>query len=121
MARRKSKLTEEQQTMAKYMAAHGIRHEDIALVLDITLEALERHLGTDLRRALVMAHLKIRNTLLTMANSGNNAPATIYADKVWDRHCAGQNQPEGQPVLPPQIIIRTDNPEMKIADAGQNG
>ena len=121
MARRKSKLTEEQQTLAKYMAAHGMRHEDIALELDITPEELERHLGRDLRRALVMTHLKIRHTLLTMANSGNNAPATIYADKVWDRNCAGQNQPEGQPVVPPQIIIRTENPDMKIPDARQNG
>jgi hypothetical protein len=120
MPRRKSKLTEEQRSKATTMAAHGFRHEQIALVLDIPPETLEKQMSKELRRAPILAHLRIRQTLYKAAISEQDTRATIYADKVWDGIGAGQNKPEGQPVLPPQIIIRTDSPEMKIADAGQN-
>jgi hypothetical protein len=120
MPRRKSKLTEEQQSTATTMAAYGMRNEQIALVLDIPPETLEKQMSKELRRAPVQAHLRIRQTLYSMAISGHDTRATIYADKVWGDIGARENQPERQPFLPPQIIIRTDGSETQSAGGGQN-
>lgn len=120
MPRPSSILTEEQQTTAKMMAAYGIVHEQIALVLDIAPKTLEKHLHKELRRKPIQAHMNIRKALYSMATSGHDTGATIYADKLWAGICARYGESEGQPMLAPQIIIRKDGEECNGTKGGQD-
>jgi hypothetical protein len=110
--------TEEQRKTVKTMAACGARHENIALKLEITPKTLRKHFRRELTHGTIDAHLQIRKTLFSMATSGRNIAATIYADRVWNAFCARQAEAEGQPVLPPQIIIRTESEPIANAEGG---
>jgi hypothetical protein len=120
MPRPNFKPTEEQKTKVKTMAMCGARHENIALKLDITPKTLRKHFRKELTHGTIDAHLQIRKTLFSMATSGRNIAATIYADRMWSAMCARQTEAESQPVLPPQIIIRTEGEPVANAEGGPN-
>jgi hypothetical protein len=118
MPRPSFKPTEEQQRVVKTMAMCNMRHELIAVALDITPKTLRKHFRKELTLGLVEGHFKIRKSLLGQATSGRNTAASIYADRVWGAACARQTHAESQPMLPPQIIIRTEGEPMTSAEGG---
>jgi hypothetical protein len=120
MPRPRFEPTEEQRRTVKTMAACGARHENIALKLEITPKTLRKHFRKELTHGTIDAHLHIRKTLFSMATSGRNIAATIYADRMWSAMCARQTEAESQPVLPPQIIIRTEDEPMASAEEGRD-
>jgi DNA-binding CsgD family transcriptional regulator len=110
--------TEEQERRVKTMAACGISHENIAARLEITPKTLRKHFRKELTHGTTDAHLAIRQTLFKMATSGRNIAASIYADRVWGGLCARQSDTGSQPILPPQIIIRTEGEPVASAEGG---
>jgi hypothetical protein len=118
MPRPSFKPTEEQQRIVQMMAACGLRHENIATKLEIAPKTLRKHFRKELTLGLTEAHLTIRKTLFSMATSGRNTAATIYADRMWSAFCARQSEAESQPMLPPQIIIRTEREAIETAEGG---
>src|SRR5690348_15257559 len=111
--------TEKQRSTVEIMAGSGRRQEDIAAKLGIAPKTLRKHFPEELRRGAIEAHLPIRKTLHRMATSGRNIQATKYGDQAWERMCARRSGPDGQPMLPPQILIRT-HPEKIQNEGGQD-
>src|SRR5690242_211996 len=99
--------TKEQRNEVEMRAGSGKRQDDIAAKLGIAPKTLRKHFAEELRRGAIEAHLDIRKTLHRMATSGRDIRATKYGDKVWGGMCARRSGPDGQPMLPPQILIRT--------------
>jgi hypothetical protein len=110
--------TEEQRRIVKTMAMCGMQHENIATKLEITPKTLRKHFRKELTLGLIEAHCSIRNTVFKMATSGRNIAASIYADRVWGGLCARQSATGSQPILPPQIIIRTEGEPVASAEGG---
>ena len=65
MARPNFNPTEQQQREVKTMAMCRMRHENIALELEITPKTLRKPFRKELTHGLVEAHLKIRKTLFS--------------------------------------------------------
>jgi hypothetical protein len=110
--------TERQRSDVAIMAGSGRRHENMAAKLGIAPKTLRKHFRKELSVGAIEAHLGIRKTLYGMATSGRNLRATMQADKAWDRMCARRSGPDGQPMPPPQILIRTNDPETQNAQGG---
>jgi len=90
----------------------------MAAELKIAPKTLRKHFPEELRRGGIRAHFVVRKTLYRMGTSGRNTRATKHADKVWDRMCTRRSGPNGQPMPPPLIVIRTDDPETRNAEGG---
>lgn len=103
--------TAEQQTKVQVLAAHGIRHDEIALELEIAPKTLRKHFRKELNRGAVRALREVRKTLFSKATSGRDTRATIHADRRWTGICARQSEAEGQSMPPPQIIIVQESEE----------
>jgi hypothetical protein len=108
MPRPSFKPTEEQRRIVKTMAALGTRHEDIAMVLEMTPKTLRKHFRHELTRGSIEANLKVGQTLFSMATSGRNIAATIYWERTRGRPRGRDSEIDSGAMLPPQIIIRTD-------------
>src|SRR5919204_3742457 len=108
MPRPSFKASDEQQRMVKTMAALGTRHEDIATILEITPKTLRKHFRVELTRGAIEANARVGQTLFAMATSGRNIAATIYWERTRGTRRARDNESDGGPMAPPQIIIRTD-------------
>ena len=119
MPRPSFKASEEQKRIVKTMAGLGTPHEDIAAVLEITAKTLRKHFRSELTLGAIEANARVGQTLFAMATSGRNIAASIY----WDRTRGIRRSRDGEtgngPMLPPQIIIRTDD-EQKKTSAGGN-
>jgi hypothetical protein len=111
--------TNEQRSDVEMRAGSGKRQDDIAAKLGIAPKTLRKHFPEELRRGAIEAHLDTRKTLHRMGTSGRNIQATKYADKLWDRMCARRSGPDGQSMLPPQILIAT-HPEKIQNEGGQD-
>lgn len=109
MPRPSFKPTEEQRRIVKTMAALGTRHEDIAMVLEITPKTLRKHFRHELTRGAIEANVKVGQTLFSMATSGRNIAATIYWERTRGRPRERESEIDRGAMLPPQIIIRTDS------------
>jgi DNA-binding NarL/FixJ family response regulator len=72
----------EQRRSVKAMAGLGLRHQDIALVLEISEKTLRKHFRSELTRGAIEANAKVLQTLYGMATSGENTAATIFYAKT---------------------------------------
>jgi predicted ArsR family transcriptional regulator len=115
MPRPSFESTDEQQRLARAMAAVGARQEDIAAELGITPKTLRKHFRQELSQGATHANLKVGQTLFAMATSGRNVAASIYWDKTRGFSRKRTSETGGQPMPPPQIIIRAE------ARDGQSG
>ena len=91
------------------MAALCTRHEDIATMLEITAKTLRKHFRQELTRGAIAATAKVGQTLFAMATSGRNPAATIYWERTRGTRRARDHETDSAPMVPPQIIIRTDS------------
>jgi hypothetical protein len=113
MARPSFSPAAEQRRSVKAMAGLGMRHQDIAVVLEIAEKTLRKHFRMELARGAIEANAKVLQTLYGMATSGENTAATIFYAKA--RCGLREKPPEGESrwMPPPQIIIRTDSAEKR--------
>jgi hypothetical protein len=107
------------------MAGLGMRHEDIAVVLEIAEKTLRKHFHVELARGAIEANAKVLQTLYGMATSGENTAATIFYAKTRCGLRERAQERESQWMPAPQIIIRTDHDEKrqtqpKIGEAGED-
>jgi hypothetical protein len=112
MARPSFTPSAEQRRSVKAMAGLGMRHQDIAVVLDIAEKTLRKHFRVELARGAIEANAKVLQTLYGMATSGENTAATIFYAKT---RCGLRERAEGDNhwMPPPQIVIRTDPNEKR--------
>jgi hypothetical protein len=113
MARPSFSPSVEQRRSVKAMAGLGLRHQDIAVVLEIAEKTLRRHFRVELTRGAIEANAKVLQTLYGMATSGENTAATIFYAKT---RCGLRERPQEADshwMPPPQIIIRTDYDQKK--------
>jgi predicted ArsR family transcriptional regulator len=108
--------TEDQQRLARAMAAVGARQEDIAAELGITAKTLRKHFRQELRQGVTHANVKVGQTLFAMATSGRNVAASIYWDRTRGFARKRPSETGGQPMPPPQIIIRAEGQENQSAE-----
>jgi predicted ArsR family transcriptional regulator len=118
MPRPSFKPTEEQQRLARAMAAVGARQEEIAAELGITPKTLRKHFRQDLSQGATHANLKVGQTLFAMATSGRNVGASIYWDRTRGFLRKRTAETGGQPMPPPQIIIRVEPQEGPSGEGG---
>jgi predicted ArsR family transcriptional regulator len=123
MPRPSFRPTSEQQRIVKSMAALGTRHEDIATILEITPKTLRKHFRQELTRGAIEANAKVGQTLFAMATSGRNTAATIYWERTRGTRRGRDRETDSGPIVPPQIIIRTDPDEKRQtqSQAGEAG
>jgi hypothetical protein len=99
------------------MAGLGMRHQDIAVVLEIAEKTLRKHFRQELSRGAIEANAKVLQTLYAMATSGENTAATIFYAKT---RCGLRERPQEADshwMPPPQIIVRTDYEQKKYPQA----
>jgi hypothetical protein len=106
----------EQRRSVKAMAGLGLRHQDIALVLEISEKTLRKHFRSELTRGAIEANAKVLQTLYGMATSGENTAATIFYAKTRCGLRERGPQADSDWTSPPQIIIRTDRDQQKSSD-----
>jgi hypothetical protein len=106
----------EQRRSVKAMAGLGLRHQDIALVLEISEKTLRKHFRSELTRGAIEANAKVLQTLYGMATSGENTAATIFYAKTRCGLRERAPQADSHWMSPPQIIIRTDRDKQKCSD-----
>jgi hypothetical protein len=106
----------EQRRSVKAMAGLGLRHQDIALVLEISEKTLRKHFRSELTRGAIEANAKVLQTLYGMATSGENTAATIFYAKTRCGLRERVPQADSHWTSPPQIIIRTDRDQQKSSD-----
>lgn len=70
--------TDAQRKSVHAMSAYGIPQNDIARVIGITKNTLEKHFRDELDTAETEANAKVAQTLYQMATSGMNVAATIF-------------------------------------------
>jgi hypothetical protein len=117
MARPAFRPSAEQRRSVKAMAGLGMRHQDIAVVLEIAEKTLRKHFRVELARGAIEANAKVLQTLYGMATSGENTAATIFYAKT---RCGLRERPQEDDsrwMPPPQIIIRTDYEEKKHTES----
>ena len=113
MARPSFNPSAEQRRSVKAMAGLGMRHQDIAVVLELAEKTLRKHFRQELSRGAIEANAKVLQTLYAMATSGENTAATIFYAKT---RCGLRERPQEADshwMAPPQIIIRTDSDQKK--------
>jgi hypothetical protein len=108
MARPPFRPSAEQRRSVKLMAGLGMRHQDIALVLDIAEKTLRKHFQQELALGAIGANAKVLQTLYGMATSGANTAATIFYAKTRCGLREKSHEPDSHWMQPPQIIIRTE-------------
>ena len=113
MARPSFTPSPEQRRSVKAMAGLGMRHQDIAVVLEIAEKTLRKHFRVELARGGIEANAKVLQTLYGMATSGENTAATIFYAKTRCGLRERAQEGESHWMPPPQIIIRTDCEEKK--------
>jgi hypothetical protein len=82
MARPSFSPSAEQRRSVKAMAGLGMRHQDIAVVLEIAEKTVRKHFRQELARGAIEANAKVLQTLYGMATSGENTAATIFYAKT---------------------------------------
>jgi hypothetical protein len=120
MARPSFSPAAEQRRSVKAMAGLGMRHQDIAVVLEIAEKTLRKHFRVELARGGIEANAKVLQTLYGMATSGENTAATIFYAKTRCGLRERAQEGESHWMPPPQIIIRT-HPEEKRQTQPQTG
>ena len=108
MARPPFRPSDEQRRSVKAMAGLGMRHQDIALVLEIAEKTLRKHFRVELARGAIEANAKVLQTLYTMATSGDNTAATIFYAKTRCGLREKSQEADSHWMQPPQIIVRTE-------------
>src|SRR5260370_16416414 len=78
MARPSFTPSAEQRRSVKAIAGLGMRHQDIAVVLEVAEKTLRKHFRVELARGAIEANAKVLQTLYGMATSGENTAATIF-------------------------------------------
>jgi predicted transcriptional regulator len=89
------------------MAALGVRHDEIATLLEITPKTLRKHFRSELDRGVIEANAKVMQTLYRMASSGKNTAASIF----WAKTRCGLRErrgPEEREEQVPQLVVRLD-------------
>jgi hypothetical protein len=112
MARPSFSPSAEQRRSVKAMAGLGMRHQDIAVVLEIAEKTLRKHFRVELARGAIEANAKVLQTLYAMATSGENTAATIFYAKTRCGLRERAHEADNHWMPPPQIIIRA-HPEEK--------
>jgi len=125
MARPSFSPAAEQRRSVKAMAGLGMRHQDIAVVLEIAEKTLRKHFRVELARGAIEANAKVLQTLYGMATSGENTAATIFYAKTRCGLRERAQEGDSHWMPPPQIIIRTHPEEKrqtqpKIGEAGED-
>ena len=108
MPRAKLKPTQEQRNQVKFMAALGIKHEDIARFIGVkSPKTLRSHFRHELDRGAIEANTNVGRTLYKMATSGENPSATIFWVKC---RAHWQEQPAATPasMVPPAFVVAQD-------------
>jgi hypothetical protein len=82
MARPAYEATDKSRKAVRILAGLGTRHEEIALMLDITPKTLRKHFREELDRGATEANAKVMETLYKMATSGKNTAAAIFWAKT---------------------------------------
>jgi hypothetical protein len=75
--------TKHQRGLVKLAAALGQPHEDIAQMLGISRNTLEKHLGEELRLGALHAKLKVGSNLFKIATADPPLPGTVSAAIFW--------------------------------------
>jgi hypothetical protein len=75
--------TKHQRGLVTLAAALGQPHEDIAQMLDICRNTLEKHLGEELRLGALRANLKVGSNLFKIATADPPLPGTVSAAIFW--------------------------------------
>ena len=79
------KPTEEQRKTVRAMSGYGIRHDDIATLLEIDPKTLRKHFRRELDRGSIEATAKVAQSLFNMATVDKNVAAAIF----WMKARAG--------------------------------
>lgn len=70
--------TDRDRKTVEAMAACGIPHDDIGLVVGLAAKALRKHFRAELDLAMIQANAKVAATLFAAAVSGKDIAATIF-------------------------------------------
>ena len=104
MARPRFIPSAEQRKTVRFMAACGIRHDEIARYLSLrSPKTLRRHFREELDRGATEANARVAQCLYQMAISGTNVVATIFwlkSQARWGEH--GAPRPAE---APPFIVV----------------
>lgn len=106
--------TDEERKMVSQMAAVGIPHEQIALVVrdGISADTLTRHFKEELRTARVKANARIGGTLYNKAINGDTTAAIFWAKTQmgWAEKTVNEHHgPDGGPIRIERVIVDPAN------------
>lgn len=107
MPRVKLKPTEEQRQKVKFLAAVGMRPEDIARYFGVSEKTLLKYYREEIFRGPFEANAKVGRSLLEMATNGRTPVATIH----WSKTNGGWSEKRGgdvQPAAVPDFVVALD-------------
>lgn len=78
MSRTAFSPTPEQRKTVEAMAAYGVPHEQIGVVVGISAVTLRKYFESELETGAIRANAKVAETCYRMATSGDNPAATFF-------------------------------------------
>lgn len=123
MARAPHKPTPETLAQVEALSGYGVRHDEIALYLEIDPKTLRKHYRKQLDTGAVKANVGVARSLHKQATEGGNVAAAIF----WMKARAGWREkqevelsgPGGGPVVTDAQIDARLNELLRKAEAGE--
>jgi len=95
MARRAFRATEDIRKKVRSLAARGVRHEDIAEILDCDAKTLRKHFREELDRGMAEANSNVTGALYEKAVSGDT-----IAQMFWVKARLGWREKDPEKPIP---------------------
>jgi len=104
MARRAFRATEDIRKKVRSLAARGVRHEDIAAIIDCDAKTLRKHFREELDRGMAEANSNVTGALYEKAVSGDT-----IAQMFWVKARLGWREKDPEKPIPASQAQKTDN------------